>query len=383
MGSCNVAASVRSNDRNLSNTRNAESQPAAASPFADFIIHTSNELAAGVVGLLAEGRTEGFSPLLLVGESGTGKTRIIELMLGESVRRRPEMVITKMTGNELRTWVADLRRTNVSDTDVMPPGRDQAAIEDWSYLRSQLREADLLVIDGLEDLAGNAGAVAELEYALESLFYRNAAIVFTCRSLPKAGDDWSSRFLARLASGLVVRMGLPDDPARRRFIMNWAADKATPVDPAVVDQLAAELLDFGTLKGRLEQMRLMSKVNRKPIVPELVASMIESRQVLIDPVPIPTIKEVAKIVAKSYRITLTELRGPSRLPGLVRPRHVAIWLAHKLCGISNEKICTFFGGRDPATIRHAVRQIEQRRAGDFVLEEQLTTLISKLTHMPA
>jgi chromosomal replication initiator protein len=127
----------------------------------------------------------------------------------------------------------------------------------------------------------------------------------------------------------------------------------------------------------------MARVNRKPIAPELLESMVESRQVVIESATAPPVKEVAKLVARSYRITLTDLRGPSRLPGLVRPRHVAIWLAHKLCGISNEKICNFFGRRDPATIRHAIRQIEQRRAGDFVLEEQLGTLISQLTRKHA
>lgn len=377
-----MSAQIRSNDKNLNKTGGPANQP-ALSQLSDYIIHSGNELAAGVAGVLAEGKVEGFSPLLLVGESGTGKTRTLEMMIAEAIRRRPDMTVSRMTGHDLRCWVSELRRNNTSDTAVMLPGREHAEFEDWLYLRYQLREADLLIIDGLEDLAGHASAIAELEYALESLFYRNSAIVFTCSKLPKAGVDWSARFLARLASGLVVRMGLPDESARRRFIMSWAAEKSTPVDFSIVDQLAAEPLDFGSLKGRLEQMRLMARVNRKPIAPELLESMVESRQVVIESATAPPVKEVAKLVARSYRITLTDLRGPSRLPGLVRPRHVAIWLAHKLCGISNEKICNYFGRRDPATIRHAIRQIEQRRAGDFVLEEQLGTLISQLTRMHA
>jgi chromosomal replication initiation ATPase DnaA len=57
---------------------------------------------------------------------------------------------------------------------------------------------------------------------------------------------------------------------------------------------------------------------------------------------------------------------------------VAIWLARQYSGLSFDKIAEFFGGRDPATIRHAIRQIDIRRISDPVLEEQLATLILKL-----
>lgn len=346
----------------------------------DFILHDGNTLATGVVNMIAEGRTEGYSPVLIAGESGTGKSRLIEKLIIDTTRNRPETSITRISGHDLRTWIGQLRRSNTSDTAVMLPGQEQSDFDDWNHLRYQLRETDLLIIDGLEDLAGQTIAQAELGFAIEKRFYRNSGVVMTCKRLPKAGQPWSHRFLSHLSGGLVVRMGLPDDSSRRRFIMNWASERNSPVDVRVVDQLAVEPLDFGSLKGRLEQMRIKARLERKSIGPELVQSLIDGQQMILNDESPPAIREVAKLVAKTYRIKLADLCGASRLPGLVRPRHVAIWLAFQHCGISNEKICNFFGGRDPATIRHAIRQIEQKRMGDFALEEHLASLSRQIFH---
>jgi len=89
-----VSAQIRSNDKNLNRSGSPANQP-ALSQLSDYIIHSGNELAAGVAGVLAEGKVEGFSPLLLVGESGTGKTRTIEMMIAEATRRRPDLTISR------------------------------------------------------------------------------------------------------------------------------------------------------------------------------------------------------------------------------------------------------------------------------------------------
>ena len=49
------------------------------------------------------------------------------------------------------------------------------------------------------------------------------------------------------------------------------------------------------------------------------------------------------------------LRGPSRRASVVTARHLAMHLARTLAGSSFAAIGTYFGGRDPATVRHACR----------------------------
>ena len=370
------------------NTESMADKAIAARPdiWSGFIMHPGNELATGAIRMLAEGQTEGFSPLLLVGESGSGKTRFLEMLVAETLRQRPGASITNLDGATLSQWVSDLRKLSLEAGEeggtVNPHSRHDpdSEFDEWSHMRERLREVDLLIVDCLEDLEGRSAALEELEHAIDVLGYReSAAIVLTAKAMPKSGpkSKWPARFLGLLGGGLVVRLSMPDESARRRFILKWSASRSVTIPPEMVDQIATEPLDFGGLKGRLEKIRLHAKVSRKPIAPDILAALDELQKADNPPREKPTVRDVAKAVAKAYHLKLSDLRGPSRQPGIVRPRHVAIWLARQYSGLSFDKIAEFFGGRDPATIRHAIRQIDIRRINDPVLDEQLATLILK------
>ncbi len=354
-----------------------------ADVWSGFIMHPGNELATGVVRMLAEGQTEGFSPLLMVGETGSGKTRLLELLVTETLRQRPGASVTNLDGATLRQWVADLSKLSAEGSGA---GNSHLRVDpdtefaEWSQLRERLRDVDLLILDSLEDLSGRFSAIEELEHAIDVLGYRGSAVVMTVKSMPRAGpkSKWPSRFLGLLGGGLVVRLGMPDESARRRFILKWCATNTVTIPPAMVDQIAREPLDFGGLKGRLETIRLHAKVHRKPISPEILDALEELQKVDRGRVQKPTIREITKLVAKTYQLKMSDLTGPCRQPGMVRPRHVAIWLARHVAELSFDKIADYFGGRDPATIRHAIRQVDLRRFSEPVLDEQLATLKLKL-----
>lgn len=349
-------------------------------PSSEFITHPGNELATAVVRLLAEGQTEGFSPLLIVGDPGSGKSRLLQLLVAETLRQKPEAVVTHVDAMTLRHWVSELNRHAPEDPESGSHNRrdpDQE-FQQWSQLRESLRSVDLLVIDGLEDLAGREATQEELEQTIEELGYRDGAVVFTSKTIPKPGHGWSARFLSLIGAGLLVRISQPDESARRRFIFRWCASRGVTIPSKLVDQIAAEMADFGTLKGHLEKIRIKSIVERKPIESDLVERLKETDQAELPAAQRPDIRELTKVVGRAYHVTLADLRGHSRHPGNVRPRHIAIWLANRLTGLSNEKIAEFFGGRDPATIRHAIRQVEARRLIDFTLEEQLAALKLKI-----
>jgi len=351
-----------------------------AEPYSEYITHPGNELATAVVRLLAEGQTEGFSPLILVGEPGSGKTRVLELLVAETLRQRPSATVTHVDALTLRQWVNDLRKQAPTEPEAARHTRTDPdeEFQQWAELRQSLREVDLLVVDGLEDLAGRTVVLEELQQTIEELAYRDSAVVFTAKTIPKPGPGWSARFLSLLGAGLVVRLGQPDESARRRFIFKWCSARGVTIPSRLVDQIAAESLDFGSLKGHLEKIRIKSIVERKPIETDLVERLKEADKAELPPGTRPDIRELTKMVGRHSHVTLAELRGHARHPGIVRPRHIAIWLANRLTGLSNEKIAEFFGGRDPATIRHAIRQIESRRVTDMALQEQLAALQLKI-----
>ncbi len=351
---------------------------ASVSLISEFLTCPTNELALETIRLLADGRQEGYSPLVLAGESGCGKTMLLDLLEQESRRRKPDLRVTRLTGNELKRLVSQLRRLAIDDTAVFQAGRGRTEFEDWADLRYRLRQADLLLIDSLDDLAGYPSAIQQLELAIDHSFYQNSVVVLATRSIPTTGEDWSTRIISMLGGGMLVKIGMPDENTRRRYILRWSAARGLPIDPALIEEMAREPLNFRTLKGRLESLQIKSRIDARPINRELVHSLVEERQIELSTRTKPEIGEIAKLVARTCKVKLNDLIGPARYPGLVRPRHIAIYLADQLSGLSREKISQFFGNRDPATIRHAIRQMEEIRKTDFELNDLLNNLTAEL-----
>ena len=78
----------------------------------------------------------------------------------------------------------------------------------------------------------------------------------------------------------------------------------------------------------------------------------------------PTIEQVARAVASRFGVRVSALRGPGRQASVVEARHLAMQLARLHTGLSFAAIGAYFGGRDPATVRHACKAAAARIAAD-------------------
>ena len=87
-----------------------------------------------------------------------------------------------------------------------------------------------------------------------------------------------------------------------------------------------------------------------------------------------TIEDIQKLVAEHYRIRIADMHSARRARAVARPRQVAMYLAKQLTPRSLPEIGRKFGGRDHTTVMHAIRKIEELRAGDPVLSEDIEAL---------
>jgi hypothetical protein len=74
----------------------------------------------------------------------------------------------------------------------------------------------------------------------------------------------------------------------------------------------------------------------------------------------PTIKNIQNVVANHFDISVMDMVSARRTKNLILPRHVALYLTKDMTEFSYPVIGRYFGGRDHATIIHAVNKIEAR-----------------------
>ncbi|MYE45748.1 MAG: chromosomal replication initiator protein DnaA, partial [Chloroflexi bacterium] len=87
-----------------------------------------------------------------------------------------------------------------------------------------------------------------------------------------------------------------------------------------------------------------------------------------------TIEEIQRRVAAHYNIKPAELSSSRRAQTVVRPRHVAMYLAKQLTSRSLPEIGRKFGKRDHTTVMYAIRRIEELRPNDAALDEDVEFL---------
>jgi len=87
-----------------------------------------------------------------------------------------------------------------------------------------------------------------------------------------------------------------------------------------------------------------------------------------------TIEEIQKRVAEHFNVRVADMHSARRARAVARPRQVAMYLAKQLTSRSLPEIGRKFGGRDHTTVMHAVRKIEELRAGDSSFSEDVDLL---------
>lgn len=78
----------------------------------------------------------------------------------------------------------------------------------------------------------------------------------------------------------------------------------------------------------------------------------------------PRIAFIQALVADSYGIAREHMKSPCRHRSVALPRQVAMYLCRRELEVSFPLIAREFGGRDHATVFHAVKIVEKRMADD-------------------
>src|SRR3990172_5336391 len=87
-----------------------------------------------------------------------------------------------------------------------------------------------------------------------------------------------------------------------------------------------------------------------------------------------TLDEILDLDSLRYMQAPDEIRSGKRHAGLVRSRHLAMYLSKHLTSFSLSEIGRFFGNRDHSTVLHALRKIEAEQKGDTALHAELQSL---------
>ena len=369
------AATPRSNDR-LQRTLKAapltspargtdDADPAAGLDprftFDNFVVGKPNALAHAAARRVAEGTSVTFNPLFLYGGVGLGKTHLMHAIAWELHARNPELRVLYLSAEQfMYRFVTALRERNVMD------------------FKNLFRSVDVLMVDDLQFIAGKESTQEEFFHTFNALVDQNRQLVFSADRAPGEIKDLEDRIKSRLQSGLVVDLHPTDYELRlgilqQKVALNRANYGDVVIGDGVLEFLAHRITtNVRILEGALTRLfALASLVGREitlDLAQDTLADILRSSERKV------TVEEIQRKVADHYNIRLSDMIGPKRQRTIARPRQIAMYLAKSLTTRSLPDIGRRFGGRDHTTIMHGVRRVEELRATDSQLAEDLELL---------
>ncbi|MFI3319943.1 MAG: chromosomal replication initiator protein DnaA [Rikenellaceae bacterium] len=308
--------------------------------FANFVEGECNRLSrsAGMAVAVNPGNNP-FNPLYIYGDSGLGKTHIVQAV-----------------GHEIRERHADLQVLYVSMNKFQAQFQTaykNGEIPDFIHFYQTI---DVLIIDDIQELTGKTGTQNAFFNIFNHLQLSGKQIILTSDKPPVELKDIEQRLLTRFKWGFATPVNLPDYETKVKIIMAKAKKLKTELPEDVVDYLANNIkANVREIEGALSSLIANASFLQRRIDIAL------SREVLKVYVKLNhkeiTIKLINDEVCKYLGQPLERLLSKERKREVVQARQIAMYLAKQHTQLPLASIGSAIGGRNHATVLHACKSV--------------------------
>lgn len=328
--------------------------------FDTFVVGPSNQLACSAARAVADAPGRRYNPLFIYGSSGLGKTHLLYAIAHEIRRQSPSARILYIKGDE---FINDFIETVRS-------GRSM------NEFRIKYREADLMLVDDIQFVAGKVETQNEFFHTFNTLYESKKQIVLTSDRPPQEMALLDDRLRTRFEWGLMADVQQPVLETRVAIVKNKAANLGLILDDSVANYIAGKITsNVRQLEGTVHKIKAFHDLDipiDQPAVDRAIQDMIRSNEFTITP------DNIIKEVCRYFRLEEDQIRGPSRSRDILNARQIAMYLIRRMTNLSLDETGKLFGGRDHSTTLNGVTKVENRMKTDNTFAETVKAIITNV-----
>lgn len=311
--------------------------------FDTFVVGANSEFAHAASLAVAKSPARTYNPLFIHGGVGLGKTHLLQA-IGHH-----------LAASRRGTKVAYVRSETFTNEFIN-------AIQTNSLVkfRRRYRQADILLIDDIQFLAGKERSQEEFFHTFNSLFEGRKQIVLSSDQPPSEIAQLEQRLVSRFEWGLTAELQPPDMETRLAILRKKAAGLDVNLPNHVLEYLAHRVKsNVRRLEGALLRVASFSSLSGRPLTDDSIEHVLrdilqeEARRAV-------SIDQVQRKVAEHYDVRLADMTSKRRPANIAFPRQVAMFISRRLTKSSLQDIGEAFGGRDHGTVIHACKTVQGR-----------------------
>ena len=308
--------------------------------FATFVEGECNRLArsAGMAIAVTPGNTP-FNPLYIYGDSGLGKTHIVQAIGHEVRQRHPELQVLYVSMNKFQAQFQTAYKNG--------------EIPDFIHFYQMI---DVLIIDDIQELTGKTGTQNAFFNIFNHLQLAGKQLILTSDKPPVELKDIEQRLLTRFKWGLSAQLQTPDYETKLKIIRAKAQRLGAQISDEVVTYLAENIsANVREIEGALSSLVANASFLGRKITPSLTKEILKvyvklhQREITID--------RIIEVVCDYLDLDFARFNSTERTREIAQARQIAMYLAKQHTKAPLTTIGASIGGRNHATVLHSCKAV--------------------------
>lgn len=311
--------------------------------FDTFIVGSSNKFAYAASQAVAATPGQAYNPLFIYGNSGLGKTHLLNAICTEIKNNNPDAKIIYTGGEDF--------------TNELIQSIEKKTMADF---HNKYRTIDVLLVDDIQFIAGKSSTQEEFFHTFNALIQDNKQIVLTSDRPPKEISLLEDRIKSRFEWGLLADIQPPDIETRIAIIKRKAALMSFELPDDVVQYIAEKIKNnVRQLEGTVKKINALCTISGHE--PSIIIAQKAIKDILSDNQPLPvTITKILEEVARTYGTTVENILSKKRNANISEARQAAMYVVREVTSLPMEKIGEEFGGKHHSTVIYNITQMEEK-----------------------
>ena len=300
-----------------------------------------------------------FNPMFVYGESGVGKTHLVQAIGIKIKEQNPRARVLYLSANLFQQQYTNAVIHNQLNNFI-------------NFYQS----IEVLLMDDIQEFAGKIQTQNTFFHIFNHLHLNGRQLVLTCDRPPVELEGIVPRLLTRFKWGLQVEVEHPDYALRRSILHNKIERDGLVISDEIVDYIARNVTDnVRDLEGTIVSLMAHAMAFNREVTLEL-AEQVLARSVRMVKKQI-TIDSIKDTVCNYYNIKPEKLVMRSRKREIVVARQVAMYLSKKHTSTALASIGSLLGRYDHATVLYACKTIE----GQLQVDKELQKAVNEIEQM--
>lgn len=323
--------------------------------FDAFVVGPFNELAFAAAQAVLKRPGEAYNPFFIYGNTGHGKTHIIQAI-----------------GNHFRKQADGRKIYYVTSEKFALDYVNSVQANKVNLFKEKYRRYDVLIMDDIQFLSNKEKTQEELFHLFNVMHEGNKQIVFSSDKHPNFIPNLEDRLKSRFSAGMIVDIPNPDHESRLAILKAKAAGNRVPITTEALEYVASAVEgNIRELEGVLNTIVCQSELRGRELGVAEVRNLIKTAP---KPKKVVSVKEVTKAVASFYSIEESDIYEKTRRKEVVKPRQLVMYILRQDFSVSYPLIGQKLGGRDHTTVIHSCEKIKEELKRSTSLEHEINQI---------